>query len=116
MVAESKGAGQGGIRPGRTLLTIDDLANRWEVSTVNAWDIVRTRQVPYIGLSAKTPNLAAKGRRPVRFRLESIEAWEAREEGIWVDPGVIEPVGKPVKDGVSAKPTIRDEARKMMGY
>jgi excisionase family DNA binding protein len=51
------------------LLTADQLAERWQISTAQVYRLARERQIPSLSLG-----------RYVRFRLPSIEAFEAAQE------------------------------------
>jgi excisionase family DNA binding protein len=51
------------------LLTADQLAERWQISTAQVYRLARERQIPSLALG-----------RYVRFRLPSIEAFEAARE------------------------------------
>lgn len=52
------------------LLTADDLAKRWQVSKTHVYDLAREGAIPSVPIG-----------RYRRFRLSTIEAWEARMEG-----------------------------------
>lgn len=67
-------------------LTIDDLAASWHCSTATAWEIVRTRGVPFVWLGPGEPDLARRGRKPVVFRGEDVAAWERGQTRVW-EPG-----------------------------
>lgn len=66
------------------LLTIDDLAERWSVSTVEAWELVRVGGVPFIALRGEV-DLTRRGRKPVRFDLGAVVAWEQSRARVWSD-------------------------------
>ena len=51
------------------LWTADQLAARWQISTAAVYRLARSRAIPSVPLG-----------RYVRFRRESIEAWEAAQE------------------------------------
>jgi predicted DNA-binding transcriptional regulator AlpA len=52
------------------LLTADELAARWQISTHSVYRLARTAAIPCVTLG-----------RYRRFRVASIEAWEAAQEG-----------------------------------
>ena len=52
------------------LLTAEEVATRWQISTAQVYRLARDGQVPCVTLG-----------RYKRFRLESLEAWEAAQEG-----------------------------------
>lgn len=70
------------------LITIDDLAARWDVTTSKAWEIVRSRKVPFLTLSGKSSDLNGKGPRPIKFRASAVDRWEQEQQEIWVEPAV----------------------------
>jgi excisionase family DNA binding protein len=51
------------------LLTADELAERWQVSKAHVYRLARDGRVPTVAIG-----------RYYRFRLASIEAWEAKNE------------------------------------
>ncbi|MDP2712434.1 MAG: helix-turn-helix domain-containing protein [Solirubrobacteraceae bacterium] len=64
-------AGSGLERDGLTrLLTADDLAARWSVTVKQVYRLAREGDLP-----------AVKVGRYYRFRLSSVQDWEARQEG-----------------------------------
>lgn len=68
-------------------LTIDDLARAWNVTTPTAWEIVRTRGVPFVWLGAGEPDLTRRGRKPAYFLASAVAAWEQRQTRVWSDDG-----------------------------
>ena len=52
-----------------TLLTAEQLAARWQISTAQVYRLARDGVIPYVALG-----------RYRRFRQESIEAWEQAQE------------------------------------
>jgi excisionase family DNA binding protein len=52
------------------LLTADDLAARWQVSKAHVYRLAREGRIPTVPIG-----------RYYRFRLSSIEAWEAAQDG-----------------------------------
>lgn len=68
------------------LMTIDDLAQRWGISTVDAWELVRVGSVPFIWLGRGEPDLTRRGRKPIRFRLADVDAWETSRRRAWETP------------------------------
>lgn len=67
------------------LLTIDALAERWGVSTVDAWAMVRDGSVPFVWFGRGEPDLTRRGRKPARFDLAAVLAWEASRARVWSD-------------------------------
>jgi excisionase family DNA binding protein len=53
----------------RQLLTAEQLAGRWQISTAQVYRLARDGAIPFVSLG-----------RYRRFRLASIEAWEAAQE------------------------------------
>jgi excisionase family DNA binding protein len=51
------------------LLTAEQLAERWQVQKSHVWRLARRGEIPTVRLG-----------RYMRFRLESIEAWELSQE------------------------------------
>lgn len=66
------------------LLTIADLAERWSVSTPEAWELVRLGGVPFVSLRGEV-DLTRRGRKPVRFDLGAVVAWEQSRARVWSD-------------------------------
>lgn len=62
------------------LLTIDDLAERWGCDPRTAWDRVKEKQISFVWLGKGDYDPSKHGPKLVRFRLKSIEEWEARLE------------------------------------
>lgn len=52
------------------LLTAEEVATRWQISTAQVYRLARDGQIPCVALG-----------RYKRFRLESIERWERDQEG-----------------------------------
>jgi len=52
------------------LLTAEQLAARWQISTAAVYRLARDGAIPFVALG-----------RYRRFRVESIEAWERAQEG-----------------------------------
>ena len=68
-------------------LTIDDLAKAWHVTTPTAWEIVRTRAVPFIWTGTGEPDLTRRGRKPAYFLAADVAAWEQRQKRVWPSEG-----------------------------
>lgn len=73
------------------LLTAADLAERWGCDTRTVIDRVKLRSVPFVWLGKKEYDPSYAGPKFMRFRLEAIEAWEARTEKAYVPPVTSKP-------------------------
>jgi excisionase family DNA binding protein len=54
---------------GQRLLTAEELAERWQVAKAHVYRLAREGRIPTVAIG-----------RYYRFRLSSIEAWEAEQE------------------------------------
>lgn len=64
------------------LLTIDDVAERWCVSVEMAVKMAVSRGVPYIIMGSRK----SAGPKMMRFRLDSVEAWEKDQQVVKDEP------------------------------
>lgn len=62
------------------MLTISDLAARWQVSTAEAIRICRERGVPFVRLRRAKEGKQNVQWKAARFRPEAIEKWEAAQQ------------------------------------
>lgn len=83
------------------LLTIDDLAARWQVTRERAF-----RRVRHSGL--KSINLGTTKYPELRFRLETVLSWEARAEHVAELPAPQDEAPPPAKG-----PTVKIVGRKL---
>lgn len=73
----------------KKLLTAEDLAERWNVTTDAVWDQVDGEDdpLPFIHFGRGTPTPKRAGQKGlIRFRLETVLAWEARNEKSFAKP------------------------------
>ncbi|WP_367401256.1 helix-turn-helix domain-containing protein [Paraconexibacter antarcticus] len=78
------------------LLTADELAERWQVSKAHVYRLAREGRIPTVPIG-----------RYYRFRVSSIEAWEAAQDGC---DRMVTPSGVPMNTGPDAG-GYRDEYR-----
>ena len=84
-----------------TLLTIEDLAERWQVPRAEAQRICRERSVPYVPLATPKHEPMRIYWRNIRFRIDSIERWEAENQERYAAPN------PRTEDSRTAVPAVR---------
>lgn len=62
------------------LLTVEQLADRWQVSTDTVLGLVRLRGVPWVSLRTSP---SGRGPKTLRFRPDAIAAWELENQATW---------------------------------
>lgn len=67
------------------LMTIHDLAARWDVSTATAKKHVRRRQVPFIQIGGRAADLQINWS-AVRFLRSAVAQWEEDSQRVFEEP------------------------------